>query len=242
MFSKTALAKMIDNSLIRPEATEDDVIRFCAESIEHRFACVVVLPFWVSVAAKQLRGSDVKLATVVGFPFGALPPACKVYETRQAIAMGAVELDMVVNLGAVRSGHHDVVRREIEDVVTLAKVTGLTEHGEEILVKIIVETGLTTRAEQEYICRTAEEVRADFIKTCTGFGPRGVTVEDVKFLRQIVGRDTGIKAAGGIRTYEQALAMINAGASRIGTSCGLAILEGYSRSEQPIPEEVLERE
>jgi deoxyribose-phosphate aldolase len=242
MFSKTALAKMIDNSLIRAEATEDDIIRFCAESIEHRFACVVVLPYWVSVAAKQLRGSDVKLATVVGFPFGAVPAACKVYEARQAIAMGAVELDMVVNLGAVRSGQHDVVRREMEDVVTLAKVTGLTEHGEEILVKLIIETSLTTRAEQERICKTAEEVRADFIKTCTGFGPRGVIVEDVKFLRQIVGRDTGIKAAGGIRTYEQALAMINAGASRIGTSCGFAILEGYSRAEQPIAEEVLERE
>jgi len=242
MFSKTALAKMIDHSLLRADCAEEDVTRFCEEARELRFATAVVCPYWVATAVKHLRNSDVKVGTVIGFPFGAIPPACKVYEARQVIAMGAAELDLVINIGAVRSGYFDVVRREIEDIVTLAKVAGLTEHGEEILVKVILETGFTTCEEQERICRIAEEVRADFVKTCSGFGPRGVTVEDVRFLRHIVSRDIGIKAAGGIRTYEQALLLINAGASRLGTSSGPAILEGYARAEQPIPEEVLERE
>jgi len=242
MFSKTALAKMIDHSLLRADCSEEEVIRFCEHAREMRFATVIVCPYWVGTAAKHLRSSDVKVGTVIGFPFGAIPPACKVYEARQAIAMGAAELDVSLNIGAVRSACFEVVRREIEDIVTLAKVAGLTEHGEEILVKVILETGLTNYQEQERVCRIAEEVRADFVKTCSGFGPRGVTVEDVRFLRHVVGRDVGIKASGGIRTYEQAQALINAGANRLGTSSGQAILEGYARAEQPIAEEVLERD
>jgi deoxyribose-phosphate aldolase len=242
MFSKTALAKMIDHSFLRHDASEHEVVNFCEESRDEHFAAVVVFPYWLPVAAKHLRGSDVKLATVVGFPFGATPVTCKVYETQKAVEMGAEEIDMVINLGALRSGHLDVVRREIEKVVTEAEMDGLTEDGEEILVKVIIETGLTSRYEQEQVCKIAEEARADFIKTCTGLGPRGATVEDVKFLRQVLSRDLGIKASGAIRTYGQTLAMVNAGANRIGTSCGFAILKEYERIEQPLAEGIVEAE
>jgi len=242
MFSKTALAKLIDNSLLRPEATEEEIIRFCELSRQYHFASAVVLPHWVPTASKLLRGSDVKLTTAIGFPLGCLPVACKVFEARQAIGMGAGELDMMVNLGAARSGNFDLVRREIEEVVTVAKLAGLTEDGSEILTKVIVETPILTRAEQEKICRLAQEARADFVKTCTGFlGTRGASVEDVKFLRQVVGQEMGVKAAGGIRTYEQALAMTNAGANRIGTSAGVAIVEEFVRAEKPLPEPALDK-
>jgi len=237
MFSRTALAKLIDNSLLRPEATEEEVVRFCEASRQYHFASAVVLPYWVPVARKLLRGSDVKITTAIGFPLGCIPVACKVFEARQAIGMGAGELDMVVNIGAAKTGNFDLVRREIEELVTVAKLAGLTEDGNEIITKVIVETTVLTREEQEKVCRIAQEARADFVKTCTGFlGNRGATVEDVKFLRQAVGREMGVKAAGGIRTYEQALAMINSGANRIGTSTGIAIVEEYSRVEKPAPE------
>ena len=242
MFSRTALAKLIDNSLLRPDATEEEIIRFCEISKQYHFASAVVLPYWVPVAAKLLKDSDVKLTTTVGFPLGCLPVACKVYEARQAIGMGAAELDMVINLAAARSGNFGLVRREIEEVVTVAKLAGLTEDGSEIITKVIAETTVLSREEQEKVCRIAEEARAEFVKTCTGFlGNRGATVEDVKFLRQAVGREMGVKAAGGIRTYEQALAMINAGANRIGTSSGMAIVEEYARAEKPIPEPALKQ-
>ena len=241
MFSRTALAKMIDHTLLRPDATEEEIIRLCEEAREYHFACITVFPSWLQVARRHLRDSDAKLGAVVAYPFGALPPACKVFETRQSITLGADEVDMVVNLGALRSGNLDLVKREVQDVVTQAKLAGLTEDGEEILVKVIVETGMTTRDEQEKVVRIAEECRADFIKTCSGYGPRGATVEDVRFLRQVAGREMGIKASGGVRTYEQAVALINAGANRIGTSSGVAILRGYEHSQHPLPEEAVAR-
>jgi deoxyribose-phosphate aldolase len=229
MFSKTALAKMIDHSLLRPDASEETILEFCEQATRYHFASVVVFPYWVPVARRALKGSDVKTCTVIAFPHGSMPTACKVHEARQAIAARVQEVDVVVNLGALKSCDYDQVYRDLEEVVTVAKLGGLTEDGEEVLTKIIVETTLTTREEQERVCRMAQEVRADFIKTCTGSGPRAVTVEDVKHLRSIIGREMGIKAAGGIRTYEQAMAMINAGANRIGTSTGAAIVEAFDR-------------
>jgi len=239
MFSRIALAKMIDHSLLRPEASEEEIIKFCEESRREHFATVMVYPCWVPLAARCLRDSDVKVGTVIGFPFGANTTACKVFEAKQAIDFDASELDMVVNLGCVKSGNFDHVQRDIEDVVTAAKSP---EHGEEVLVKVILETGLTSREEQERVCRIVGEVRADFVKTSTGFGPRGATVEDIKFLRRAVGRDIGVKAAGGIRTYRQVLDLINAGADRVGTSSGLTILAGYDKVEEPIAEEALGKE
>jgi deoxyribose-phosphate aldolase len=239
MFSRIALAKMIDQSLLRADCTEDDIAKACEEARELHFACLVVLPYWCQLTERRLRGSDVKVATVVGYPLGAVLPSVKVYEARQAINSGATELDIVANFGAVKSRDYAAVQRELEDIVTVAKLAGLTEDGDDILTKVIVEVGLTTREEQTRVCRIAKAVRADFIKTCTGRGPRGVTVQDVKHIRQAVGREVGIKASGGIRTIEQTMALINGGASRIGTSTGVAIVEAYDQSQEAVTEEVL---
>ena len=240
MFSKIALAKMIDHSLLRPEATSEEIVRFCEEAKEYHFACVVVLPSWCQLARKRLRDSDVKLCTVIAFPFGCLPSVCKVIEARQAILNGATELDIVVNVGAARSNDFATVQSDIEEVVTTAKLAELSEENEEILTKVIVEVGILSREQQARICRIAEEARADFIKTCTGQGPRGVCVQDIRFIRQHVSRDMGVKASGGIRTLEQANALLNAGANRIGTSTGVAIVEAYDQSQGALTEEVLQ--
>jgi deoxyribose-phosphate aldolase len=239
MFSKIALAKMIDHSLLRPDATEDDVIRCCEEAKELHFACVMVLPFWCQIAEKRLRGSDVKVGTVVAYPLGMVATSVKVYEARQAISSGAAELDMVINLGALKSQDYTTVQRDIEEVVTVSKIAGLTEDGDDILTKVIIEVGMTTREEQTKVCRLAKAARVDFVKTCTGQGPRGVTVQDVKHIRQVVGREVGIKASGGIRNIEQAMALINAGASRIGTSTGVSIVAAYDQSQGAMTEEML---
>jgi deoxyribose-phosphate aldolase len=239
MFSRIALAKMIDHSLLRPEATEEDLIRYCDEAVEFHFACVTVLPCWCQLAERRLLGSDVKVGTVIAYPFGAVSTSVKTYETRQAINNGAAELDIVVNIPALKSHDYSAVQRDLEEVVTAADLAGLTEDGEDILTKVIIEVGLTTREEQTRVCRIAKAVRADFIKTCTGRGPRGVTTQDVKHIRQAVGREMGVKAAGGIRTIEQAVSLINAGANRIGTSTGVAIVQAYDQSQGILTEEVL---
>jgi len=239
MFSRIALAKMIDHSILWPDSTEEDVLAHCDEGIEYHFACVVVLPYWCQLTEKRLRGSDIKVGTVIAYPFGAVPTATKVYEARHAVNNGATELDIVINLPAVKSHDYATVQRDLEEVITVANLAGLTEDGDDILTKVIIEVGLTTREEQTRVCRIAKAVRADFIKTCTGRGPRAVTVQDIKHIRQAVGREMGVKAAGGIRTIEQASALINAGANRIGTSTGVAIVQSYDQSQGVLTEEVL---
>jgi deoxyribose-phosphate aldolase len=239
MFSRVALAKMIDQSLLRPDAGEEEVIRACEEAKELHFACLVVLPYWCQLAERRLRDSDVKVATVVSYPLGVVPTSAKVYEARQAIGNGAVELDIVANLAAVRSQDYATVQRDLEEVVMAGKLAGLTQDGDDILTKVIIEVGLTAREEQTRLCRIAKAVRADFIKTCTGQGPRGVTVQDVKHIRTVAGGEIGIKAAGGIRTIEQTMALVNAGASRIGTSTGVAIVNAYDPSQEALTEEAL---
>jgi deoxyribose-phosphate aldolase len=237
MFSRIALAKMFDHSLLRPDATEEEVIRCCEQAKEHHFACVMVLPYWVHVAERRLRDSDIKVGTVIAYPLGCTPTQVKVYEARHALNHGAAEIDFVANIGAVKSGDTAAVQKDIEEVVSVAKLAGLTRDGEDTIVKVIIEVSLTTVEEQTRMCKMAKAARADFVKTCSGLGPRGVTVQDVKRLRHIVGREMGIKAAGGIRTLEQAVALINAGASRIGTSTGVAIVQAYEQSEQSLVEE-----
>jgi deoxyribose-phosphate aldolase len=239
MFSRIALAKMIDHSMLRPDGTEDDILRYCDDAIEYHFACVVVLPYWCHAAERRLRGSDVKVGSVISYPFGVVPTQVKVYEARQAMTAGATELDIVINVSAVKSHDYSAVQRDLEEVVTVCNLAGLTEDGDDISTKAIIEVGLTTREEQTRVCRIAKAVRADFIKTCTGLGPRGVTVQDVKHIRQAVGREMGVKAAGGIRTIGQATSLINAGANRIGTSTGVAIVEAYDQSQGALTEEVL---
>jgi deoxyribose-phosphate aldolase len=240
MFSKTALAKMIDHALLRPDATEEDIIRHCEEAKECHFACVTIMPAWLGIAKKRLRDSDVKLGTVIAFPYGMIPTCCKVFEARQAIFMGASELDIVISIGAAKSGNFCHVQRDLEEVVTVAKLAGLTEDGEDVLTKVILEVGLLNPEEQERVCRIAEEVRADFVKTCTGLGPRAVTVEDIRHLRHCVSREMGIKASGGIRTVEQATALINAGANRIGTSTGVAIVRSFVEFQAAVAEEIMQ--
>ena len=237
MFSRIALAKMIDLSLLRPDATEDDVIRYCEQAKELHFACMMVLPYWCQVAERRLRDSDVKVGTVVAYPSGCVPTAVKVYEAKQSLGHGAKELDIVANLGAIKSGDWRTVHKDIEEVVTVAKLSGLTHDGEDVQTKVIVEVGLTTREELAKVCKIVKTIRADFIKTCTGQGPRGVTVQDIRFIRLAVGREMGVKAAGGIRTLDQAVALINAGANRLGTSAGAAIVEAYDQSQAELVEE-----
>lgn len=214
---RQALARMIDHTLLKPEATPAQIKQLCAEAREHHFASVCINPLYVPLASEELAGSDVKVCTVIGFPLGATPTAVKVYEAELALAQGATELDMVIAIGQLKAGEEAAVR---DDIAALAAVC----HAHGALLKVIIEAALLSAAEKVTACRLAQEARADFVKTSTGFARSGATVADIALLRRTVGPEMGVKAAGGIRTYEQALAMIEAGASRIGASAGITIL------------------
>lgn len=214
---RQTLARMIDHTLLKPEATPAQIKQLCAEAREHHFASVCINPLYVPLSSEELTGSDVKVCTVIGFPLGATPTAVKVYETELALAQGATELDMVLPIGRLKAGEEAAVR---DDIAALAALC----HAHGALLKVIIEAALLTAAEKVTACRLAQEAQADFVKTSTGFARSGATVADVALLRRTVGPEMGVKAAGGIRTYEQALAMIEAGASRIGASAGITIL------------------
>jgi deoxyribose-phosphate aldolase len=217
--SKSYLAKIIDSTLVKATATKSDVERLCQEAIQYGFGCVIVNPVHVRLAASILRGTDVKVGSTVGFPFGASLPDVKAFEAVKAIEDGACELDMVMNLSAFKSGDYELVKRDIEAITTLKR------QFSDLIVKVIIETPLLTDGEKVIACKIVKESGADFVKTSTGlFG--GATIEDIKLMRQVVGKDFGVKAAGGIRTYADAVAMIEAGANRIGTSTALAIIQG----------------
>lgn len=211
------LAPYIDHTLLKPEATIDDIIRLCHEAAEHRFAAVCVNPVYVALAAHLLAGTGVKTATVVGFPLGATPTAVKVFETKTAIEAKADEIDMVMNIGAAKSGEWQAVIDDISQVVAAA---------DDNPVKVIIETGLLTDDEKRQACQAILAAGAQFVKTSTGFGPGGATAQDIRLFKSEVGDKAGIKAAGGIRTREQAEAMIAAGATRIGTSAGVKLVVG----------------
>lgn len=213
------LAAFIDHTLLKPDATETMVRRLCAEARQYGFAAVCVNPNYVKLAAEELKGSPVRVATVVGFPLGATFTEVKVRETALAVAAGAAEIDMVIDLGALKDGRLRRVEEDVAAVVREAAAGGAT-------VKAILETALLTEEEKVTAARLAVAAGAAFVKTSTGFGPGGATVEDVRLLKQTVGDKAGVKASGGIRTAEAALAMVAAGASRIGTSAGVAIMEG----------------
>jgi deoxyribose-phosphate aldolase len=213
------LARYIDHTLLRPDATADDIDRLCAEAAEYRFAAVCVNPTWVRRAAEQLQGTDVAVASVVGFPFGASTPEVKAWEARRAIRDGASEIDMVINIGALKSGLYDVVRDDIAHVADACREAGAAS-------KVIIETGLLTDEEKVIACRLASEAKADFVKTSTGFAKGGATVFDVALMREVVGPRMGVKASGGIRTAEDVEDMIAAGATRIGASAGVRIVTG----------------
>lgn len=215
---KRKLSSYIDHTLLKPEATADQIDLLCAQARQHGFASVCVLPYWVRRSAQQLKESPVKVGTVVGFPLGGNTASIKVKESSQAVSDGAQEIDMVINIGALKSGSFDQVHKEIEAVVR--EVEG------EALVKVIIETALLNPEEKRVACQIAVAAGAHFVKTSTGFSGGGATVEDVRLIKEIVGERAGIKASGGIRTYSAAIGLIQAGATRLGTSSALAILEG----------------
>jgi deoxyribose-phosphate aldolase len=211
------LAKYIDHTLLKPDATQDDIDVLCDEAIEYGFAAVCINPTWVKRAAEKLRGSTVKVATVIGFPLGATTPEIKAMETRRALRDGAREVDMVINIGALKSGQQELVRKDIEKVVDASHEGGA-------ITKVILETGLLTDEEKVIASALAKRAKADFVKTSTGFSGGGATVYDVALMRETVGPDMGIKASGGVRTLEDAEDMIAAGATRIGASAGVQII------------------
>lgn len=216
------IEQYIDHTLLKPEATPAEISKLCEEAKEFHFASVCVNPTFVKQCAQALRGTDVAVCTVVGFPLGAHTTATKVFETRDALANGATELDMVINLGALKAKQDDLVRRDIRGVVE-------TAHCEEATVKVIIECALLTHDERVRACELAKEAGADFVKTSTGFSARGASVADVIFMRRTVGDTMGVKAAGGIKTFKQALAMIDAGATRIGASASVAIMREFQQ-------------
>jgi deoxyribose-phosphate aldolase len=213
-----AIARLIDHTLLKPDATRDQVITLCREARRYGFASVCVNPYWVPVAAAELAGSSVKVCTVVGFPLGANTTRVKMAETEEAVRAGAQEIDMVINVGALRSGDYDTVKTDIQGVVGIA-------HRGGALVKTLLETALLDDNQKAIACTLAKLAGADFVKTSTGFGPAGATVHDVALMRLTVGDDMGVKAAGGIRTYADAQKMIEAGATRIGASASVKIMQ-----------------
>ncbi len=217
--SRQQLAKMIDHTQIKPTATKVDIVKLCKEAEKHGFGRVCVNSAYVSLAKQLLRETDVKVVSTAGFPFGSSLPEVKAFEARKAVENGASEIDMVINIGALKSGDYETVKRDIEMVVDVKR-----SHGNDLVIKVIIETGYLTKEEKVTACKIAKEAGADFVKTSTGF-VGGATVEDVRLMRETIGRDMGVKAAGGIRTLKEALAMIEAGANRIGTSTGVSIIE-----------------
>ena len=213
------LARYIDHTLLRPDATVADIDRLCAEAREHRFAAVCVNPAWITRCARDLKGSSVRIASVVGFPFGATTTDVKAYETRRALRDGAREIDMVINIGALKSGERDLVRDDIARVSDACREVGA-------LNKVIIEAALLTDEEKVVACLLAKEARADFVKTSTGYASGGATVYDVALMRETVGPKMGVKAAGGIRTAKDAEEMIAAGATRIGASASVRVVSG----------------
>jgi deoxyribose-phosphate aldolase len=213
------LARYIDHTLLKPDATAEDIDQLCDEAREFRFASVCINPTWVKRAATRLKGTEVVTCTVIGFPFGATPPEIKAMEARRALRDGAREIDMVINIGALKSGEHAMVGDDIAKVVDAAHEVGA-------LCKVILETSLLTDEEKVVASSLAKRARADFVKTSTGFAGGGATVYDVALMRETVGPDMGVKASGGVRTTEDAEDMIAAGATRIGASAGIQIVSG----------------
>lgn len=211
-------AAYIDHTLLKADATKEEIIQLCEEAKTYSFASVCVNPAWVKMAAEILNGSTVKVCTVIGFPLGASTSAVKAFETKDAIENGAGEIDMVINIGALRSGDDELVKNDIAAVVDSAK--------DKAIVKVIIETSLLTEQEKRKASELSRAAGADFVKTSTGFSTGGATVEDVKLMRGVVGPEMGVKASGGVRSFEDMKKMIEAGATRIGASSGVQIMQG----------------
>jgi len=221
-----SLARMIDHTLLKPDATSDKIAQLCFEARKYHFASVCVNPTHVKLCADLLRGSDVKVCTVIGFPLGATSTEVKVFETRNALENGATEIDMVLNIGALKAGETELVARDIREVVSVVHAAGA-------LVKVIIETALLTDEEKVVACLLAKEAGADYVKTSTGFSGGGATVHDIELMRKTVGPTIGVKASGGIHSHEDAAALVAAGATRIGASAGVKIIQGGAPEPKP---------
>lgn len=213
--TKKDIARIIDHTQLKPEATFDDIKKLCDEAKQYNFYSVCVNSFFIPFAKEQLKESDVKIASVVGFPLGAMDTASKTFEAERAVRSGADEIDMVINIGALKSKEYKIVEEDIRSVVK-----AVSPH----IVKVIIETCLLTDTEKIIACTIAASAGAQYVKTSTGFNKKGATVEDVKLMRSVVGKKVGVKAAGGIHTFEEAVAMVKAGASRIGASRSVQIV------------------
>ncbi|WP_124219374.1 deoxyribose-phosphate aldolase [Aquisalibacillus elongatus] len=214
----TELATMIDHTQLKPDTQAEKINQICKEAEEYGFASVCVNPTWVTHCYEMLKDTEVRVCTVIGFPLGATTSETKAYETTQAIQNGATEVDMVINIGSMKDGRYEEVEHDISAVVEAAK--------DKALVKVIIETSLLTKEEKVKACELAKKADADFVKTSTGFSGGGATVEDIRLMRLTVGPEMGVKASGGVRNLEDANAMIDAGATRIGASAGVDIVKG----------------
>lgn len=216
--NKSSIASYIDHTLLKPESTQDEIITLCDEAKEYKFKTVCINPYWVKIAKARLEDSDVGITTVIGFPLGASTTASKVFETKEAIASGATEVDMVVNVGELKAHNNEAVKSDIKAVVEAAEA--------QAIVKVIIETGLLTNEEKIRACELSKEAGADFVKTSTGFSKGGAAEADIKLMRETVGPKLGVKASGGVRSLETAKVLIKAGATRLGASSGIAIVKG----------------
>ncbi|MBS4194733.1 deoxyribose-phosphate aldolase [Lederbergia citri] len=214
------IARYIDHTLLKADATKESITTLCEEAKNYHFASVCVNPTWVQYVSSLLKATDVKVCTVIGFPLGATTPETKAFETKNAIENGATEIDMVINIGALKDENYELVERDIAAVCAAAKGKAL--------VKVIIETSLLTDQEKEKACKIAKEAGADFVKTSTGFSTGGASIKDIELMRKAVGPDLGVKASGGVRSIEDVKGMIQAGATRIGASSGVAIVKGLS--------------
>lgn len=219
------LAGMIDHTFLKPYGTAADIEKLCAEADKYGFAMVAINPAEVTTCAALLKDSPVRVGAAIGFPLGQTTTECKAFETRDAIEKGATEIDTVINIRALQKRQLDIVRREIEDMVSICKPAG-------VICKVILETCYLTDEEKETVCQIAKEAGVDFVKTSTGFGTGGATVHDIALMRRVVGPNIGVKASGGVRDLQSALALIKAGATRIGTSSGVAIVETYMKMKE----------
>jgi len=217
---ETNIAGVIDHTLLKPDATEQDIDQLIQEALHYEFASVCVHPYWVSHCYEQLKTSTIRVCTVIGFPLGVNCTETKVFEANEAIENGATEIDMVINIGALKDEDNALVEQDIAEIVKTAK--------DKAIVKVIIETSLLTEEEKMRACQLAKQAQADFVKTSTGFSDGGATAKDVTFMRQVVGTSLGVKASGGIRTLADLQSMLDAGASRIGASSGVAIMEALN--------------
>lgn len=222
------IAKLIDHTLLKQDATEDQIAQLCYEARKYKFASVCVNPTHVKLCADLLKNTEVKVCSVIGFPLGASPPEVKAFEADTALRDGAREIDMVINIGALKAGDNTLVARDIREVVK-------TVHASGALLKVIIETILLTDEEKVTACLLAKEAGADYVKTSTGFAGGGATIEDVALMRRVVGPEMGVKAAGGVSTFEDAQKMVAAGATRLGASAGVKIVKGEQDISAKVP-------